>query len=175
MKTHFWAGLVAVTCSAGITVAAQTAGQTTPQPPSSSQSAANQITVTGCVQRAPAMPSSTATTGTTGAATSSEASFILANAAVSGSASAASSTATSPTGTSGSAAAPTSYKLDADASKLSAHVGHKVEITGSLDKETSRASSSTSSAAGTTTSTSTSMSPKLKVDTVRMIAASCTE
>jgi hypothetical protein len=67
---------------------------------------------------------------------------------------------------SGAGAAPSaspavsSYRLDADDSKLAPHVGHKVEITGSLD----RASSS-----------SPSSSPRLKVDNVKMIASSCSD
>ena len=66
--------------------------------------------------------------------------------------------------------------LDADDSKLSAHVGHKVEITGTLDKSSSStapagSTSSASSPAGS--ASSSSMAPKLKVDSVRMIAASC--
>jgi hypothetical protein len=57
----------------------------------------------------------------------------------------------------------TTYRLDADASKLTAHVGHKVEITGTLDKSSSASSSPSSSAS----------EPQLKVETVKMIAASC--
>jgi hypothetical protein len=43
-------------------------------------------------------------------------------------------------------------------------VGHKVEITGTLDKSMSTSSSSTPSA---------SSGPQLKVDSVKMIAPSC--
>jgi hypothetical protein len=68
---------------------------------------------------------------------------------------------TKPTGTSGASAdakAPAaSYRLDADDSKLSGHVGHKVEIVGSAS----------ASSSGET--------PRLKVDTVKMIAANCAE
>ncbi len=93
------------------------------------------------------------------------------------------STATNPTGTAGAgstAAAATSgstYRLDADDAKLTAHVGHKVEITGTLDKAstgattTGSATSTTAGAAGSTASNA----PKLKVDTVRMIASSCSQ
>jgi hypothetical protein len=58
----------------------------------------------------------------------------------------------------GASAAASSYRLDADESKLSPHVGHKVEITGSLDQASSSSPSS---------------SPRLKVDNVKMIATSC--
>jgi hypothetical protein len=67
------------------------------------------------------------------------------------------------------------YRLDADESKLSAHVGHKVEISGTLDSSPSSGGTSPTSAAGSTASSSSSNAPKLKVDTVRMIAASCTQ
>jgi len=77
-----------------------------------------------------------------------------------------------------------SYRLDADDSKLSPHVGHKVEVTGTLDKSMSSSTapsgststgSTASGAAGTSASASgsSSTSPKLKVDSVRMIASSC--
>src|SRR5262245_21951890 len=93
MKKQFWAGVIAATCTATIGLAAQTTGSTTP---SSSQSASNQITVTGCLQRGTAATSgATGTSGTTGAS-SSEPSFILTN-AMSSSSSASGSSATNPT------------------------------------------------------------------------------
>jgi hypothetical protein len=60
----------------------------------------------------------------------------------------------------GASSAASTYKLDADDSKLSPHVGHKVEITGSLDQASSSSPSS---------------SPRLKVDSVKMIATSCSD
>ena len=55
------------------------------------------------------------------------------------------------------------YRLDADDAKLTPHVGHKVEITG------------TAEAAGMAQrpATSRASAPKLKVDSVKMIAATC--
>jgi hypothetical protein len=72
----------------------------------------------------------------------------------------------SSTGTSGSTSTPTasSYRLNGDDAKLTPHVGHKVEISGTLDKA---GSSSASSSAST--------SPTLKVDSVKMVAATCSE
>ena len=79
-----------------------------------------------------------------------------------------------PAGTTGSSAssAPiaSSYKLDAEASKLTPHVGHKVEVSGTVQGS----SSSSSSASGSASSSSASAAPTLKVDNVRMIAATCT-
>jgi hypothetical protein len=59
------------------------------------------------------------------------------------------------------------YKLDATDAKLAPHVGHKVEITGTLD------SSSPSSSQPPTATASGSNAPKLKVDDVKMVAATC--
>jgi hypothetical protein len=104
------------------------------------------ITLTGCIQRS-AQSAVPGATGTAGA--KSESSFMLNNVS-------------KPTGTAGAASTSTasSYALDADDSKLAPHVGHKVEISGSLDQAgSSRAGSA----------------PKLKVDNVKMIATSCSE
>ena len=152
----------AVACAVAIGVAAQTANPPqTPNPspsPSSSQtkstSGMDKVTVTGCVQRADtAAP--TGTSGSTSAASSAP-KFILEN-AKSGS-----SSSSSTAGTSGSASSATasSYKLDADDAKLTPHVGHKVEISGTVESASSAASSSMAS-------------PTLKVDSVKMIASTC--
>ena len=54
--------------------------------------------------------------------------------------------------------------LDGDDAKLSPHVGHKVEITGTAAKPAMSAQPSTGSA---------SASPKLKVDSVKMVSPTC--
>ena len=139
-------------------------GADTQQPPTGSaqsaprSAAANTITVEGCIQRS---ASASATAGAAGSA-SSDSGFILASAM-------------KPAGTSGSSASSSapiasSYKLDADAGKLTPHVGHKVEISGTVQAS----SSSSSSASGSASSSSASAAPTLKVDNVKMIAATCT-
>jgi len=173
MKKQAWTGLIAATaCTLAIGVSAQTAGQTSPAQRPTSTTASDRITVTGCLQRetATATAGTTGTSGTT-SATSSASGFVLNVTPASASATTGSTSAgATTTGTSGTAS---SYKLDAD-EKLTPHVGHKVEITGSVDKSMSTApSGSTSTAAGTSASASGSSAPKLKVDSVRMIAASC--
>jgi hypothetical protein len=160
-KRQLLAGLIAAACTATLGLAAQTPGPATgSQTPSPSQRAANQVTVTGCVQpgTASATTGATGTSGTAGASSSKE-SFILTHASSSSGASGASSASPSPSAT-GTSGMGTTYRLDADASKLTAHVGHKVEITGTIDKSSSASSSSASE-------------PQLKVETVKMIAASC--
>jgi hypothetical protein len=60
------------------------------------------------------------------------------------------------------------YRLDTDDSKVSPHVGHKVEITGTVEEQPGTAQGTT----GTTTAT-TANEPKLKVDSVKMISSTC--
>ena len=111
---------------------------------------ADTLTVEGCIQRAAASATAGAA-GTSGSAKS-DSGFILASAM-------------KPAGTSGSTAssAPiaSSYRLDADMAKLTPHVGHKVEISGTVQPSTSPSASAPAT-------------PTLKVDNVRMIAATCT-
>ena len=160
---QMWSGIVVATaCTFAIGLSAQTPSQAPQTPKPAASAAADHITVTGCVQR----ESSSATpgaTGTSGSTSPSSPGFVLNVKPDS-----ASPTSSATAGTSG---APSSYRLDADDSKLSAHIGHKVEITGTLDK----AMSGSTAPAGSTSTASASASPKLKVDSVRMIAASCSE
>jgi hypothetical protein len=88
-----------------------------------------------------------------------ETKFLLTSAAVSTS---------GTTGTAGTAppstAVASEYRLDADDAKLTPHVGHKVEIAGTVEQPPSRTEPPAASAAN---------APKLKVDTVKMIASTC--
>ena len=148
------AAFVSIACTAGLFA------QTTPQMPKSSSDKA--ITVTGCVQRAQASPTGTSgtTASTSSTAAMNETKFVLTNITTSPSAT---------TGTSGTAGrSANEYRLDASDAKLTPHVGHKVEITGTVEDS----ASSPSSTASPTASTSSS-APKLKVDNVKMIATSC--
>jgi len=79
-----------------------------------------------------------------------------------------SSTASSATGTTGSTAAETmSYELTGD--NLKAHVGHKVEVTGTVQQ--AKASKKASSAMGSTTNAANNET--LRVKSVKMISDSC--
>jgi hypothetical protein len=141
--------LTAATAWLAVGVAAAQA----PQTPPASSSAAKSITVSGCIEKA-----ATGTTGTTGAsgAMSDETKFVLKNAMASSSA------AGTTAGTASEATAVAKeYRLDADEAKLSPHVGHKVEITGTPAKAAGAAESSAASA------------PKLKVDKVKMVSTTC--
>jgi hypothetical protein len=150
-----------IACSVGV-LAQDTSPQTTPKT----------ITVTGCLQRAQASP--TGTTGSTSsAASSTEPKFILTNASM-GSGSSSTSTTAGTTGTaSRSGMSANEYRLDATDAKLSPHVGHKVEVTGTLDSSPSSSSTSSTSSTSATSSSTSSTAPKLKVDDVKMVAATC--
>jgi hypothetical protein len=158
MNKKIWsAACGAIMAGAVGVVFAQAPTSSASQSPSTS---ADTVTVTGCVARADQSP--TGTSGSTSTpATTPEAKFILTNAALSPSTSGA-------TGTSGSATSATSiaseYKLDASDAKLSTHVGHKVEITGTVQQPSMSEQKPTASAAN---------SPTLKVDTVKMVASTC--
>jgi hypothetical protein len=157
MKTFALALLVSAT-GVGVALHAQT---------TAGSSNANKVTVTGCIQRG-ASDAPTGTSGTAGAAIP-DTQFILANA----------SAGTSTAGTSGTTSPPSSaaavaprYRLDDDAaSKVTPHVGHKVEVIGTVD-EPSRSAGATGTSGATSTGAA---APKLKVDSIRMIASTCSE
>lgn len=74
-------------------------------------------------------------------------------------------------------ASATSLKLTGSptGAKLSEHVGHKVEVTGSIDKSASGSSATTpSTPSDPASSRSASATPSLDVRTVKMVAATCT-
>jgi hypothetical protein len=160
-------GLALLISATGIGVALQAQTPSTPTQTPSTSSNANKVTVTGCIQRASAQ-TPTGTSGTSGAAVP-DTQFILANA----------SAGTSTAGTSGTANPSSSamstaprYRLDDGAeSKITPHVGHKVEITGTVDEQ----SHPTGSGATAGATSSGAAAPKLKVDSIRMIASSCSE
>jgi hypothetical protein len=132
--------------------------QTTP-----SSSNANKVVVSGCVQRA----TSESPTGTSGSPTAAipDTQFVLANASA-----ASSTTGTSGTPSSSSMTIAPRYRLDdADQTKIAPHVGHKVEISGTIDAA-SHATSPTATAGATSTA---APAPKLKVDSLKMLASTC--
>jgi hypothetical protein len=77
--------------------------------------------------------------------------------------------ATGTTGTAGTTppttAVASEYRLDADDAKLTPHVGHKVEITGTVEPAAAVPPQAPAASAAN--------SPKLKVDNVKMIATAC--
>lgn len=167
-RTTLSMSALACVMTVGLAAQAPAGGAQTPstggaQPPSTgapsaaSSDAKNTVTVTGCLAKASA--SSTPTTGA--AAPADTAKFVLNDVT----ADAPSSATAGAAGTSGSARPTAStYRIEGDDSKLTPHVGHKVAITGTVDSRSAGAASATAGADG----------PKLKVESVKMIAASCT-
>ena len=117
--------------------------------------AAKTIVVTGCVKRAE--PGTAGTTGATTPPSASEPKFILSDASVKPSETAAT------TGTTAPAPTASEYRLDSDDAKLTEHVGHKVEITGTPEQPSAMEQKPAS--AGN--------APTLKVVSVKMLASSC--
>jgi len=120
-------------------------------------SAPVEITVTGCVERADQVAGST-----TAAATVDSLTFMLIH-AQRGSAAGA-----QPTATSGvkDAGKDGSYRLDAAVSTLNPHVGHKVEVTGTLEPPAAPSASNVEP-------TSPSNAPRLKVAHVKLLSETC--
>ena len=156
MRFRTWsAACAAIVLGVSVGILAQDA----PAPQSASQSAAaKKITVTGCVAKAQA--AATGTTGATGAAASAkETKFVLSDASMSSSATAGAAAAAPP-----ATAIASEYKLDADDAKLTPHVGHKVEITGTVAEAKGPTQPPAASAAN---------APTLKVDNLKMVSPSC--
>jgi len=156
MKTRQFLSCAATACVFSVGILAQSQRPTPkPAPDQQSSTEANRVTVTGCVERADQVQPAGATT------TVDSLSFVLIKP-----------TATRPTGTTGTsevdndasaAKGDRMYRLDAPVEQLNSHVGHKVEITGTLaDNATAPAGAGSASNA-----------PRLKVDTVKMIDPTC--
>jgi hypothetical protein len=132
-----------------VALAAQNPPSST-QPPGSQVTAVKTVTVTGCLK--PFQPAATTTTSST----TMQPKFVLTNLVT---------TPTGTTGTSGGTATASSvtiteYRLDFDEAKLTPHVGHKIEISGTPVIVT--ATPALPAGVGT-----------LKVENVKMIAAAC--
>jgi hypothetical protein len=136
----------------GMTVGLLAQNPPSSTPPSGAQAmAVKAVTVTGCLK--PVQPSATTTTGTTGS-TSPQPKFVLTNLVTTPAAT------TGTTGGTATAVTITEYRLDFDEAKLTPHVGHKIEISGTPVMIT--ATPPLPATVGT-----------LKVENVKMIAAAC--
>jgi len=161
---NFWSGLVAASFVATVGLSAQQTPPTTPpaapggaqQPaPSAQSSQSKTVTLSGCIQNAPAA-AATATAGGASASASAAPKFVLSTKA--GGAAGAG----AAVGTSGTSGAPARYQLEGEEKAISPHLNHQVEITGTLQPAGAAA------AAG-----ATGAGPTLKVDSVKMVAATC--
>ena len=132
------------------------------QAPAATQPAPNaaKITLQGCMER---QGSATGTAGAVGTA-GSAGSFILTKAERQPASAA-------PKPADSAAPMAMTYRLDADAAKLTPHVGHKVEVTGTIEA----ISAAKPQVGSTQPPSAASTAPTFKVDEVKMLAASCTE
>jgi hypothetical protein len=160
MKRNMWM-MMAIACVTTITVGAQGGSST-----SKSTDDKNSVTVTGCLR-----DDSRGAAGST-----SSGGYILANAkmAAGASSSTGATAGTTPTGTAGTSPGSTmstgsSYLLEGQDSDLKKHVGHRIEVTGTIDNtKSSEAAPPTTAGAASSTA-----AQRLKVSSIRMIAADC--
>ncbi len=150
MNTRIWSSVCAASVFALTVGVFGQAGAPPQQPASSSMKA---VTIGGCIQKAADAP-----TGTSGSAAAST-KFLLTKAAM------------TPAGATGTAGSPTpstavasEYRLDWDEAKLTPHVGHKVEITGSVVAAPATTQPPAASAAN---------APTLRVESIKMVASTC--
>lgn len=132
------------------------------QPSQRTESAAGKITLNGCIEKADSQQASAAV------------GFVLTNAATGSASSTSGGGAVGTTGAAkpASSAAGTTYRLDADAEKLTPHVGHQVEIVGT--PAPAMADSSAARPADPAASRpAASATPSLKVESIKMLAQTC--
>ncbi len=134
----------------------QPAAPTRQQPATAPRQAPAKVTISGCIQNAPAAGAG----ATASAATAPK--FVLAKGKmVSGAAG------SSAVGTSGATATVMEYRLDGEEKTISPHLNHQVEITGTVQSSSASATGAANAAPGS------AAGPTLKVDSVKMIAATC--
>jgi hypothetical protein len=137
--------------------------------------------VVGCLQDT-SRNSTTATSSTTTAADYTLVNATIGKAATTSTTSGTTAGTTATTGTTGSTATDTtrpgqaSYALEGSGSELKSHVGHRIEVTGTLENNHAATASSTATSTTTSGSASSRMNSepeRLKVSSVRMVAPDC--
>jgi hypothetical protein len=142
-------GVLALGCTIAVQAQAPTSSDVNRATP-------GQITLTGCVERADQVAAAV-TAGTTVDSLS----FVLIKATKG---TAADARAAGTSGTQTSTEKDSIYRLDAEVSKLNPHVGHRVEVTGTLVGAADSTVKSADPSAG---------APRLKVDRVKMLSETC--
>ena len=148
-------GAAALLCSTVLTAQAPNSS-----PRAAGNTAGERVTLTGCIERADQL-----TPAGTSAETADSQSFVLMKADATG---ASASETRSAVGTSG--AVGPMYRLVGKASDLNTHVGQKVEVTGT--REASDAANAAAQAANAT-NPSAANAPRLRVESVKMLAETC--
>ena len=142
-------GVLALGCTIAVQAQAPTSSDVNRATP-------GEITLTGCVERADQVAAAV-TAGTTVDSLS----FVLIKATKG---TAADARAAGTSGTQASTEKDSMYRLDAEVSKLNPHVGHKVEVTGTLVGGIDSTVKSADASAG---------APRLKVAQVKMLSETC--
>jgi hypothetical protein len=174
MRRHLMLGTV-FSAALAVGAAAQSAGQSpASQSPTGqdtkSSSAAQTITVTGCLKADTSSPSASPGAPGSPAASSASAGYIL-EASPSGGASPASPTESpSPTATSGSS---NTYKLTGSSSDFASLVGKKVEVKGTVQKAGSAAGGAPESRPGAAMGDTSKAQQQLRVTSVKEVSGSC--
>lgn len=128
--------------------------------------------MTGCVERTDQLTGNGSTLGTTVASSDVDSlNFVLIKAMPASESASANATAARTAGTSGDGAAAVGkmYRLGSDTVKINSHVGHRVEISGSVQP----AAPGAAPAALDKNSPSAANAPLLKVDSLRMLSETC--
>ena len=173
MARAIWlAGIL--TCATALAAAAQTPSTTTS---STTDTSKEKITVVGCLQ-----DGLRTSTGTSGRDSAGAGSYVLTNAVIgsesssSSTTTAAATTATPPetaTGTTGTVAPSTaSYELDGRESDLKNHVGHRIEVSGTLQNDPAPSATSTTTS-GSASSRMDGNTQRLQVSSVRLVSSEC--
>lgn len=163
--TKIWTGVIAASFVATVGLSAQGPPTSTPAAPGAAQQPApsaqasgqsKSVTVSGCLQAAPA---SAATAGG-GAAAANAPKFVLAAKPAAGAAGGG-----GAVGTSGTAMR---YQLEGEEKTISPHLNHQVEITGTVQSSSASSTGAANAAPG-----STAAGPTLKVESLKMVSATC--
>jgi hypothetical protein len=170
-------GMAAASMLIAATTFAQTQGGAS-SPTAAAARAGDKVTITGCVERADQLNSSS---GSTVGTSVDSLDFVLIKAeaiAPAGSAAKAPSnpgstananSAPAAVGTTGNASTAPIYRLEASTDKLNPHVGHKVEVIGTREAIAPNAPAQAADPANPSTATA----PRLMVESVKMISESC--
>jgi hypothetical protein len=172
---RFWSGVIAAGFVATVGLSAQQnppggapaapGGQANrPAPTSQASGQGKSVTISGCIQTAPGGGASATAAAGGATASASTSKFVLANAKMSGG---------GAVGTTGSASA-TRYQLQGEEKAIAPHLNHQVEITGMVDTTASAGGGAAGAQAGGGAAGSSSQAgPVLKVESVKMVSATC--
>jgi hypothetical protein len=164
---------LALTMAAAVCSAAMVAAQA-PGAAQSGAAASTQMRMTGCIERADQLTGNGSTLGTAAASADVDSlDLVLIKAMPATESTSANANAARSAGTSGDAAANVGkmYRIGSDKVKMNSHVGHRVEISGSVQQ--AEAGTAAAPAAVDKNNPTAANAPFLKVDSLRMLSDTC--